>query len=105
MTRIPTSQASNGEVQKREHVSTWSTMSLTMASNCCAASCVVGISCRGIGGLGIVDASNISESGVFCDGAGPLTTGPEIGPADTSGDTGPERCASKDDGLDSKLPF
>ena len=80
-------------------------MSLTMASNYCAASCVVGISCRGVGGLGSVDASNISETGVFCDEAGPLTTEPEIGPTDNSGDTGPEWWASEDDGLGPKLPF
>ena len=80
-------------------------MSLTMASNCFAASCEEGISCRGFGGLGLEDASNIIETGVFCDEAGPLTTEPEIGPTDNFGDIGPEWWASKDDGLDSKLPF
>lgn len=80
-------------------------MSLTMASNRCAASCVVGISYRGVDGLGPVDMSNISEIGVFCDKAGPLTKEPELGPTDISGDTRPERCASEEDGLDLKLPF
>ena len=86
--RIPQEAARWPLREQRVQVKTRSTMSLTMASNCCAASCKDGISSEGSGGLELAEASSMTETGVFCAATGPLTKDPSDGPADES-DIGP----------------